>query len=91
MAQQVLLTTIDNPYNPFTQWDEWYSFDESHGYCTSGYLARIASTSKELSDDDNDEIINDAIDEIVKLNPLGIHIKVTPETAKTIKPVTLAK
>ena len=37
-----MITTIDNPYNPFTQFDEWYAFDEGKGYCTSGYLARIS-------------------------------------------------
>lgn len=82
MAQPAMLSTIDNPYNPFTQWDEWYSFDESHGYCTSGYLARIAMTSSELSDEDNDAIIEQAMDEIVAINPYGVHIKLTPETAK---------
>ena len=85
-----MLTTIDNPYNPFTQWDEWYAFDESHGYCTSGYLARIANTSRELSDEDNDVFINDAIDEIIKMNVSGLYIKVTPETAKNINAINIA-
>lgn len=85
---EYMLTTIDNPYSPFTQWDEWYSFDEAKGYCTSGYLARIAATSKELSDEDNARFINDAMDEIVKLNPYGVHIKVTRDYFNKISPVT---
>ena len=47
---QVMLTTKDNPYDPFTQWDDWYAFDEEQGYCTSGYLARIVKTSNEMAD-----------------------------------------
>lgn len=30
----VLLTTIDNPYDPYTQWEEWYAYDREMGYCT---------------------------------------------------------
>ena len=28
------LTTKNNPYNPFTQWNDWYFFDLSKGYNT---------------------------------------------------------
>ena len=34
------VTTTDNPFDPFTQYDDWYRYDETHGYCTSGYVAR---------------------------------------------------
>lgn len=74
---QVMLTTKDNPYNPFTQWDDWYAFDESQGYCTSGYLARIVKTSDELSDKDQFDATMEAVDEIIELNPDGLYVKVT--------------
>ena len=70
------LTTIDNPFNPFMQPDEWLAFDESKGYYTNEYLARIALTSYELSDADNELAIDEAIDEIIKEDVLGIYIKV---------------
>lgn len=72
---QVMLTTKDNPYDPFTQWDDWYAFDEEQGYCTSGYLARIVKTSDELSDKDQFDATVEAIDEIIELNPDGFYIK----------------
>jgi hypothetical protein len=72
-----MLTTIDNPYDPFTQFDEWYEFDTEKGYDTCSYLARIAITSDELSQQDEDLAIESAIDEIVALNVLGIYKKVT--------------
>ena len=66
------LTTTDNPYDPITQFDRWLSYDNEKGYNTCGYLARIAKTSNEFSSEDNDQIIEQAIDEICKVNILGI-------------------
>lgn len=74
---EVMLTTVDNPFDPFTQWEEWYAFDELKGYHTCGYLARIAKSSDELSELDEALAIQSAIDEIVKFNVLGIYKKVT--------------
>lgn len=76
MAQS-MLTTIDNPFNPFTQFDEWMAFDTDKGYHTCAYLARIAKSSDEISEQDEDVAIESAIDEIVSLNVLGIYRKVT--------------
>lgn len=46
-----MLTTDDNPFDPFTQWDQWYAYDESHHYGSCEYLARVAKTSPDLSSD----------------------------------------
>lgn len=72
-----MLTTTDNPYNPFTEWDEWYAFDEAAGYHTASFLARIVNNSAELSDADQDQALEDAIEEIVRENVLGIYRKVS--------------
>lgn len=77
-----MLTTIDNPFDPFTQWDEWYEYDEEKGYCTSGYLARITLTSPDLSDSDRSSAIEEAIDEIIELNPDGFYKKVMDPNQK---------
>jgi hypothetical protein len=74
-----MVTTTDNPYNPFTDFDSWYAFDESHGYHTTGLLARLVFTSEELSDEDQDLAIDLAMDEIIKENITGVYIKVTNE------------
>ena len=76
MRQQVMLTTIDNPFDPFTQYDEWYVYDEMAGYHTPGLLARIAIMSDDLSDADQELAIEQAIDEIVEENVSGRHKKV---------------
>lgn len=70
------LTTEDNPYNPFTQFDDWYAFDEQMGYHSCSYLDRIISTSDELSIPDQLVALEEAIDEIVKFNLTGNYKKV---------------
>ena len=76
-----MLTTIDNPFNPFTQYNEWYAFDQAAGYDTTGFLARIARTSDDLSEADQNLAIEQAIDEIVNENVLGIYTKVASTSA----------
>ena len=70
------LTTIDNPYNPFTEFSDWLMYDNLKGYCSSNYLARIARTSDQLSDEENNQEIERAIDESIKYDFLGIYEKV---------------
>lgn len=72
-----MLTTVDNPFNPFTQYDEWYEFDATHQYHTPEFLARIVKSSDELSETDQSIAIEQAIDEIVRENVLGLYKKVT--------------
>jgi hypothetical protein len=71
-----MLTTTDNPYNYFTEFEAWFAFDTWHGYNTLGYLARIIRTSDELSEADQNQDREDAINEILKENILGIYTKV---------------
>lgn len=73
-----MLTTSDNPFNPFTNWDEWFAWDYNQGYHTPEYLARIVRTSYDLSDADQDQAIDDAIDEILQENVLGIYKRIGP-------------
>ena len=71
--RQRMLTTVDNPYDPFTQYDEWWSFDEAAGYYTNALLGRVAVTSDQLSVADQEAAIDEAIDEIVSFNVSGVH------------------
>ena len=72
------ITTMDNPYNYFTQFDQWYEYDTTHGYDVIGcpyntlnYVARIACTDPDMSDHDYEEAVNAAIDEIFRMNITG--------------------
>lgn len=73
---EYMLTTVDNPYDPFTQWDEWFAWDQAAGYHTPGLLARVARTSTDLSDADQQLAIQQAINEVVTENVLGVLRKV---------------
>lgn len=70
----ILLTTIDNPFNPFEDWDAWYTWDESKGYHTLGLLDRICISSDELSQEDQEEDILEAMRIIVSENYSGVHV-----------------
>jgi hypothetical protein len=74
-----MLSTVDNPYNPFYQFDEWLAWDTAQGYHTNSFLARIIKTSDDLTEADESAALEDAIDEIVQENILGLYIKVTAD------------
>ena len=75
MPSQIALTTIDNPFNPFDDFLSWFLFDEEKGHHTCAYLGRIARTSDSLSDEENAEEIEKAIDEIIKFDFMNIYKK----------------
>jgi len=72
----VMLSTLDNPYNPHKDYEDWYRYDMDMGYNSCAYLDRIAKTSSQLSDAENDAEIERAIDEIIKYDYLCLYIKI---------------
>ncbi len=81
--KEFMLTTFDNPYDPFTQFDEWNHFDMEKGYNSCAYLARISRTSEELSENENNLQIEKAIDEIIQFDPFNIYKKVSRNITDT--------
>jgi hypothetical protein len=79
-STEYMLTTTDNPWNPWHNYDAWYAWDQAMGYNTPGYLAAITKSSIDLSDADQERAIQDAIDEIVSYNFLGVWRKISRET-----------
>lgn len=73
------LTTVDNPFDPFEQFDDWYRYDEDHGYHTCSYLARIAKLSDQLSEEENQKEVERAIDEIIRYDFMNMYRKVKAE------------
>lgn len=73
--KETWVTTIDNPFDPFEESENWKQFDEEKGYFTSNLIARIACTNDEMSDDVYNFCIEQAVDEIVRFNLLGIYKK----------------
>ena len=73
------ITTVDNPYDPFDQFESWFLFDEEKGYHTISLLGRVSRTSDQFSEQENREEIEHAIDEIVKYDFQNLYCKVTKE------------
>ena len=71
-----MLTTFDNPFDPFEQFDSWYQFDLDHKHGSSELLDRIARTSDQLTEEENDREIERAIDEIIKYDYQNIYKKI---------------
>ena len=83
MQSRCMLTTFDNPYNPFEQFASWFLFDVEKGYNSCSYLGRIARTSDQLSEEENDLEVERAIDEIIKYDFRNIYKKITIQDTST--------
>jgi hypothetical protein len=77
MKKSCMLTTFDNPFDPFEQFTSWFLFDTEKGYNSCSYLARIARTSDQFTEEENDKEVERAIDEIIKYDFRNIYKKVT--------------
>ena len=76
MSGNYMLTTVDNPYNPFEQFTSWLMFDTEKGYNTCSRLARLANISDDFTQKEIDEAIERAIDRIIELDFLDVYKKV---------------
>ena len=74
-----MLTTFDNPFDPFEQFSSWFLFDVEKGYNTCSFLGRIAKFSDEMTTKEEDEEVERAIDEIIKYDFMNIYKKVKKE------------
>ena len=50
-----MLSTSDNPYNPFKDWDLWFAFDTQNGYNSCSYLARMCDAYADASPEDEEK------------------------------------
>lgn len=74
-----MLSTIDNPYNPFDDFHSWFMYDIEKGYNCCGKLERIANINNEMMQNEIDKEVERAIDEIIQYDFANIYIKVTKE------------
>lgn len=69
--EDVMITTVDNPYNPFTEWEDWLNYDVQHGYMTCERLASITTISDSLSEEENNQTINESIDQLIRTGAIS--------------------
>ena len=74
--EDIAITTVDNPFDPFTQFDDWKRFDEAHGYYSCNLLARVALTTDDLSEQEEKDEIEKAIDDICRVHGYSLYKKV---------------
>lgn len=86
MNYSCLLTTVDNPFDPYDDFTSWWQFDVDNGYNSCGYLARTAKLNDEMTQMELDKEIERAIDEILKYDFMGIYMKIIKEAAPAEDP-----
>lgn len=79
MSRVCMLTTTDNPFNPFKSFNSWLQFDHDNDYNSGELLARRTYVSDQLTDDEYNDEVERAIDEIITVDPLNIYTKVVKE------------
>ena len=67
----VLLTTTDNPFDPFEQFEDWINYDIVNGYYTCQKIDRLSIVSDSLSEGENLESIDDAMNELIKVGAIN--------------------
>ena len=73
---ELMLTTLDNPYDPKSQYPQWKTWDAENGYFTEEYIARIANIPVNVEIDDDLAIsryVNAAIQSILENDTLEIY------------------
>ena len=81
MTRECKLTTVDNPFDPFEQFDQWFMYDINHNYDCCGRLMRIAKIEDDMTENESESEIERAIDEIIANDILGVYTKVVREPA----------
>lgn len=77
---ECMLTTFDNPFDPFEQFVQWRLFDIEKGYYTCERLARFVNFSDDMTQLEMDLENERAIDEIIKNDLANIYKKVRRQT-----------
>ena len=68
-TEDFMLTTYDNQFNPFTQFDAWFKEDHRLGHNCCELLALVAAPSDILSDELEEKNTIYAMDQIIKREP----------------------
>lgn len=76
MVKEVMLTTFDNPFDPFSDFTSWFLYDVEKGYNSCSILARIDKSTDDMSDEERMIEMERAIDEIIKNDFQNIYRKV---------------
>ena len=79
MENKYMLTTFDNPFNPFVDFSSWYMFDCEMQHNTCGRLARLVDIDSEMTEREVNAEKERVMDFIVQYDLEGIFFKGTKE------------
>jgi len=79
MSRRVTITTIDNPFDPFDEFTPWFLFDVEKGYYSCSKLARITNLTDDMTEKEECDEVERAVDRLIELDPLDLYIKVVKE------------
>ena len=71
-----MLTTVDNPYNPFENFEDWYIYDQDHRHFSCERLAEVVGDLNDSNEVEKIKITESAINYIVANDVLGKYAKV---------------
>lgn len=74
--KECMITTIDNPYDYFTDFVNWFMFDTEKGYNTCSYLARLAEVTDSMSQPEINKEIERCVDDMIKYDFMNIYKKI---------------
>ena len=70
---EIMLTTTDNPINPFVNFDAWYAEDMRLGHDTCGLIARLYVDTRDMSSADQAIEYARVVREIFSMDVLNIY------------------
>jgi hypothetical protein len=77
---QFMLTTIDNPYSPKTDYELWQRWDQENGYHTESYIARLLHMEADYDGIDDEFMVNmllsKVINEILEQDIMNVYVLV---------------
>lgn len=80
MENEVMLSTFDNPFNPFHNFDSWLLYDKEKGYDSCERLASLLHITEDMSSVEQEQERIRAIDRLIELDFTNTFIRVTPNT-----------
>ena len=78
MANEFMLSTIDNPYDPFEQFTLWHLFDKEKGYDSCERLMRLVDIHEDMTPQELDAATDEAMDKLIEEDIMNVFVKVRP-------------
>lgn len=80
MADEFMLSTIDNPYDPFEQFTLWHLFDKEKGYDSCERLMRNVEIREDMTPQEIEAAADAAMDKLIEEDVMNVFVKVRPRT-----------